>query len=72
MKDVYKLFKDSEFFCSKTKEEKRKLNYKGFISSIDKSVAFQGKYYNDTKCINGFTYGERIIKFTVKDMTEDE
>lgn len=72
MKDVYSLFKESEFFCSKTKEEKRKLNYKGFISSIDKSVAFQGKYYNDMKKINGVVYTERIIKFKVKDKTEDE
>ncbi len=72
MKDVYSLFKESDFFCSKTKEEKRKLNYKGFISSIAKSVAFQGKYYNDSKKINGFTYNERIIKYKVKDKTEDE
>ena len=72
MKDVYSLFKESEFFCSKTKEEKRKLNYKGFISSIDKSVAFQGKYYNDMKKINGIVYTERLIKFKVKDKTEDE
>ena len=49
MKDIYSLFKDSEFFAEKTKEEKRKLNYKGFIGAVNKSIAFQGKYFNDTK-----------------------
>ena len=72
MKDIYSLFKDSEFFAEKTKEEKRKLNYKGFIGAVNKSIAFQGKYFNDTKYINGFTYGERIIKYKLKENKSDE
>ena len=67
MKDVYNLFKDSEFFSEKSKEEKRKLNYKGFINAVNKSIAFQGKYFNDIKKINGFTYSERIIKYKLKE-----
>jgi phage/plasmid-associated DNA primase len=67
MVDVYDLFKSSDFFQEKTKEEKRKLNKKGFIEAIASSVAFKGKYFNDTKKINDFTDGERIIKYKLKE-----
>jgi len=67
MVDVYDLFKSSEFFQEKTKEEKRKLNKKGFIEAIASSVAFKGKYFNDQKQINGFAYTERIIKYKLKE-----
>ena len=63
MKDVYHEFTESEFFREMDKKAKREHNKKGFIQIIASSVAFKSKYYNDTKKINGFTYGERIVKF---------
>ena len=67
MKDFYKGFQASELYCSKTKEQKRTLNYKGFIEYISSSVAFKGKYYDDQKKINGISYYERIIKYKLKE-----
>ena len=67
MVDVYDLFKSSDFFQEKTKEEKRKLNKKGFIEAIASSVSFKGKYFNDIKTIKGATYSERIIKYKLKE-----
>ena len=72
MKDIYSLFKDSEFFAEKTKEEKRKLNYKGFIGAVNKSIAFQGEYFNDRKKINGITYNERVLKYKLKVNKDNE
>ena len=66
MKDVYKLFQDSDLFLSKTKDQKRTLNYKGFIELVGSSIAFKGKYYNDQKKINGTSYYERIVKYKLK------
>ena len=56
----------------KQKEEKRKLNYKGFIGAVNKSIAFQGKYFNDRRKINGVEYFERIIKYKLKENKNDE
>ena len=42
MVDVCSLFEDSESFNGKSKEEEWKLNYKGFIGAVNKSIAFQG------------------------------
>ena len=50
-----------------TKEEKRKLNKKGFIEAIASSVAFKGKYFNDMKKIKGDVFTERIIKYKLKE-----
>jgi phage/plasmid-associated DNA primase len=72
MKDVYKIFQDSELYCSKTKEQKRMLNYKGFIEYISTSIAFKGKYKNDMKRINGVTYSERIVKYKLKEVEDEE
>jgi phage/plasmid-associated DNA primase len=72
MKSVYTLFQDSELYCSKTKEQKRVLNYKGFIEYISTSIAFKGKYKNDKKTINGDTYHERIMKYKLKEVEIEE
>jgi hypothetical protein len=72
MKDVYKIFQDSELYCSKTKEQKRVLNYKGFIEYISTSIAFKGKYKNDKMTINGGTYHERIVKYKLKEVEVEE
>jgi hypothetical protein len=72
MKDVYNIFRDSELFCSKTKEQKRGLNYKGFIEYMSTSIAFKGKYKNDMRKINGVTYTERIIKYKLKPKEPEE
>lgn len=72
MKDVYKIFQDSELYCSKTKEQKRMLNYKGFIEYISTSIAFKGKYKNDKKKINGESYYERIVKYKLKEVEVEE
>ena len=56
----------------KSKEEKRKLNYKGFIGAVNKSIAFQGKYFNDMRKINGNVFTERIIKYKLKETKNDE
>ena len=72
MNNVYNLFKDSEFFNEKSKEEKRKLNYKGFIGAVNKSIAFQGKYFNDMKKINGNVFTESFIKYKLKEAKNDE
>jgi hypothetical protein len=68
MKDVYTIYQDSELYCSKTKEEKRVLNYKGFIEYNFTSIAFKGKYKNDKKKINGEVYYERIVKCKLKEV----
>lgn len=70
IKDVYKEFQSSELYQSKNKEQKRMLNYKGFIEYISTSIAFKGKYFNDMKKINGVVYTERMIKYTIKDKEE--
>jgi phage/plasmid-associated DNA primase len=70
IKDVYKEFQESELYQSKNKEQKRMLNYKGFIEYISTSIAFKGKYFNDKKKIHGECYTERIIKYTIKDKEE--
>jgi phage/plasmid-associated DNA primase len=67
MKDVYKEFQAGELYQSKNKEQKRLLNYKGFIEYISTSIAFKGKYFNDMKKINGIVYTERIIKYSIKE-----
>lgn len=67
MKDVYKEFQAGELYQSKNKEQKRLLNYKGFIEYISTSIAFKGKYYNDMKKIDGVVYTERIIKYRLKE-----
>ena len=70
MIDIHKLFKESELFSSKNKEEKRLLNKKGFIQKVDESLAFKGFYFNDMKKIDGNVYTERIIKYKLKDIDE--
>ena len=70
MIDIHKLFKESELFSSKNKEEKRLLNKKGFIQKVDESLAFKGYYFNDMKKIDGNVYTERIIKYKLKDIDE--
>jgi len=72
MKEVYTRFQDSELYCSKTKEQKRVLNYKGFIEYISTSIAFKGKYKNDMKKINGVVYTERIMKYKLKEVEIEE
>ena len=67
MKDIYKEFQNSELYQSKNKEQKRLLNYKGFIEYISTSIAFKGKYFNDMKKIDGVVYTERIIKYIIKE-----
>lgn len=67
MKDVYKEFQAGELYQSKNKEQKRLLNYKGFIEYISTSIAFKGKYFNDMKKIDGVVYTERIIKYSIKE-----
>ena len=67
MKDIYKEFQNSELYQSKNKEQKRLLNYKGFIEYISTSIAFKGKYFNDKRKINGECYTERIIKYSIKE-----
>jgi hypothetical protein len=48
------------------------LNYKGFIEYISTSIAFKGKYKNDMKRINGVTYSERIVKYKLKEVEDEE
>ena len=71
MKDLYKEFQASELYESKNKEQKRMLNYKGFIEYISTSIAFKGKYKNDMKKIDGVVYTERIIKYKLKEIADD-
>jgi phage/plasmid-associated DNA primase len=71
MKDVYDLFRSSEFFQEKNKEEKRALNKKGFIEKVNDSLAFKGLYFNDQKTINKVVYNERIIKYKLKEKDEE-
>jgi len=71
MKDLYKEFQASELYESKNKEQKRMLNYKGFIEYISTSIAFKGKYENDMKKIDGVVYTERIIKYKLKEIADE-
>ena len=41
LKEIYNMFKDSEFYINSTKERKRKMNYKNFIEKINNNIFFK-------------------------------
>ena len=40
-KEIYNMFKESEFYINSTKEQKRKMNYKNFIEKINNNILFK-------------------------------
>ena len=70
-KDIYILFRSSEFFQKMNKKDRRVLNKKGVIERVNNILDLKGLYFNNQKTINKVVYGERIIKYKLKEKDEE-
>jgi phage/plasmid-associated DNA primase len=70
-KDLYMAFCDSAVYRQFSKDEKRLMTKKKFVSMIANSVSFKGQYKVNEKMINGVRYDERLHGWKVREEVDE-
>ena len=71
IKEMYRDYKESEFYSNLSKADKRKNNENDFREKISENI-FLKKYYFKQKTINGIKYNNAITNYKKKEQDYDE